>query len=142
MSVARVLCEAVAWMWNVEKGGDGMEDPKVQVTGYDRGLRYDIYIPSVALGHGRGHQRTGDGVRTVGHGEGAGLYIGQYHLSHSVFCVREAYSRHAVGLTTVHNRGGLGAVSGVVSDDLGGVLGGSGASGQGDKGSDGETHCG
>lgn len=75
----------------------------------------------MALGHGGGHQRTGHGEGTVGHGDVAG-------------------SRDAVGLATVDDGGGLRAVGGVLGDSLGDGLGGGASDESSQSSSDGEAH--
>lgn len=78
-----------------------------------------IDIPGVALSHGLGDQRTGDSEGTVGHGDVTG-------------------GRDTVGVATVGDGSGLGAVGGVLGDSLSDV-GGQGTGGQGES-SDREAH--
>jgi hypothetical protein len=51
------------------------------------------------------------------------------------------YGGDAVGVATVHNGGGLGAVSGVLGENLSGDIGGDSANGNGSESGDRETHC-
>lgn len=56
-------------------------------------------------------------------------------------CLGYTYGGDAVGVATVHNGGGLGAVSGVLGENLSGDIGGDSANGNGSESGDRETHC-
>lgn len=75
-------------------------------------------IPGLAASDGGGDQRTVNGVRAVGEGHGAGLYIQVSIRSIQPFAYlgRDAYSLNGDGLGADSQGSGLGAVGGVLSD--------------------------
>jgi hypothetical protein len=93
-------------------------------------------LPALARGHSGGHQRTGDGEGTVGHGDDAGL---KRRLGFDVWdALGYTYSGDAVGLAAVDNGGSEGAVGGVGSD---GFSDHGGSSAGGDSAGGGGTGC-
>ncbi len=72
-------------------------------------------IPGLAAGDGGGDQRTVNGVRAVGEGDGAGLVSSQ-HLLIITYLGSDSYSLNGDGLGADSQSSGLGAVCGVLSD--------------------------